>query len=87
MKIDFDMWMNFMLVWWKIKLVIANISWKCFYSVKEYCNDFLDLKNITNDMICADILEEGSFCIGDGGGPLVTKNKIVSKQYSLEKNL
>ena len=36
-------------------------------------------------MICADVLEDGSFCIGDGGGPLVTENKIVSKQYSLEK--
>ena len=37
--------------------------------------------------MCADIMEEGSFCIGDGGGPLVTNNTIVSKQYSLEKNL
>ena len=38
-----------------------------------------DLQNITNDMLCADVLEEGSLCIGDGGGPLVTMDNIVSK--------
>jgi len=40
------------------------------------CSKWQDLKNITNDMLCGDVLEEGSFCIGDGGGPLVTMNNI-----------
>ena len=31
-----------------------------------------------NDMMCADVLEEGNLCIGDGGGPLVSMNSIVS---------
>ena len=29
-------------------------------------------------MMCADVSEEGSLCIGDEGGPLVTQNSIVS---------
>ena len=56
-----------------------------FYSLEHYCNDFSDLQNITSGMMCADILEASSFCIGDGGGPLVTKNNIVSKQCNYLK--
>ena len=31
-----------------------------------------------NDMMCADVLEEGSLCIGESGGPLVSMNSVVS---------
>ena len=48
----------------------------------------LDSHNISNDMMCADVLEEGSLCIGDGGGPLVAKNSIVSiLQHSVHSAL
>ena len=33
--------------------------------------------------MCAEVLREGSFCIGDHGGPLVTKTNMVSKQLYL----
>ena len=66
--------------------ILKSIFWLSLYSYDQYtlCSDF---QNITNELMCADVLEEGSFCIGDGGGPLVTKNNIVSKQYSVVQNL
>ena len=71
----------------KIKLGKANIPQKYFILLNNISIIFSDLQNITDDMLCADVLEEGSFCIGDGGGPLVTMNDIVSEKYSLEKYL
>ena len=66
--------------------ILKSIFWLSLYSDDQYllCSDF---QNITNELMCADVLEEGSFCIGDGGGPLVTKNNIVSKQYFLVTNV
>ena len=71
----------------KIKLVKAHISQEYFILLNNISIIFSDLQNITDDMLCADVLEEGSFCIGDGGGPLVTMNNIVSEKDLLEKNL
>ena len=71
----------------KIKLGKGNIPQKYFILLNNISIIFSDLQNITDDMLCADVLEEGSFCIGDGGGPLVTMNDIVSEKDLLEKNL
>jgi len=42
------------------------------------CSEWNDSENVTDSMMCADVSEEGSLCISDEGGPLVTQNSIYN---------